>query len=88
MDACQWVQRSTGGTRIFRQSVCALALLFQINLLATIHWLFVFVLKTFFLSAIEAHSKIEKKVQRFPIHCLPPHVLSLLHYQHPPPEDV
>lgn len=32
------------------------------------------------------HNKIERKVHRFPIYPLPPHMRSFSHYQHPPPE--
>lgn len=39
-----------------------------------------------FLRAVLDSSKIERKVQKFPIYPLPLHMRSLLQYQHPPPE--
>ena len=52
--------------------------------------LFLFYLKAFlgnfFLQQFEVLSKIERKVQRYPIHSLPLHMHSPPHYQHSPPE--
>lgn len=42
--------------------------------------------RVFFLKQFQVHNKLQRKVQRFLIHPLPPHVHSLLHYQHPHPE--
>lgn len=44
---------------------------------------FVIIKTLLFLDHFKAHNKIEMKVELFLIYSLPPHMLSLPHYQHP-----
>ena len=60
--------------------------LYNISWRITVALCLLFINRLFFFKQFQVHSRTEHKVQRFPIYPLPPHMHSLLHYQHSSPE--